>query len=615
MMNITNTPDLKEGEPMWSPDGRKIAFSGWGELGDIYVMNTDGSNPINLTNSPHCSEEHHTWSPDGLKIAYIRSSGSEDFIYVMSADGTNQTQLSSGLRDNYPHWSPDGTKIVFTKAMEPHQPIGHGQIFVMNANGTDEQRLTYSDLDDFCPSWSPDGAKIMFLSTREGNYMRAQIFVMDADGSNQTNITNNIYRHSSCRWSPDGTQIVLMELNKAPVADAGLDQTVECTCQTTNKTQVTLNGIGSYDPDGNPLTYKWTGSFWGSPLIGPNPTPTVTLEPGCVGTYNIKLVVNDGQVDSETDTVIITVQDTTPPVVSLNGPANIALECKIDNYTEYGATVSDNCDSAVPLLIGGDIVDISICGTYIVTYNATDDNGNPATEVIRTVIVQDTIPPDITIVAPEPYSLYAAGDLELDFSAYDLVSGNIVPPALSGTMIDAAGYSGPVALGYIPGAGVYTLEVIAEDEAGNNAEETVYFVVYDAIGGFVTGGGWIDSPEGAYTPDPSLSGKANFGFISKYKKGATVPTGQTEFVFKADDLNFHSSSYDWLVVTGSNYARFKGTGTINGYGEYSFLLWAGDDPDTFRIKIWWEDGELENVVYDNAMDQDIGGGSIVVHTN
>ncbi len=113
-----------------------------------------------------------------------------------------------------------------------------------------------------------------------------------------------------------------------------------------------------------------------------------------------------------------------------------------------------------------------------------------------------------------------------------------------------------------------------------------------------------------------LTGKATFGFVSKYKKGATVPTGNTEFQFHAAGLNFHSSSYDWLVVTGSDYARFKGVGTINGEGEYKFMIWAGDDdPDTFRIKIWTEDAlGYETVVYDNGMDQALGGGSIVIHT-
>jgi hypothetical protein len=138
-------------------------------------------------------------------------------------------------------------------------------------------------------------------------------------------------------------------------------------------------------------------------------------------------------------------------------------------------------------------------------------------------------------------------------------------------------------------------------------------VVYDPNGGFVTGGGWIDSPAGAYTPDPTAAGKATFGFVAKYKKGATVPDGNTEFQFKAGDLNFKSTSYDWLVVAGSK-AQFKGTGTINGDGDYEFLITAGDGrPDTFRIKIWTVVGGVEQVLYDNGSQQALGGGSIMVH--
>jgi hypothetical protein len=170
-------------------------------------------------------------------------------------------------------------------------------------------------------------------------------------------------------------------------------------------------------------------------------------------------------------------------------------------------------------------------------------------------------------------------------------------------------------------AGIYDVCLTVNDGYVDSEEVCTIAVVYDPDGGFVTGGGWIDSPAGAYKPDTSLSGKANFGFVSKYKKGATTPTGNTEFQFHAADLNFHSTSYDWLVVTGSNYARFKGVGTINGEGEYKFMLWAGDGTgaegaDTFRIRIWTEEEvtAVETDVYDNGSDQAIGGGSIVVHT-
>jgi hypothetical protein len=114
-------------------------------------------------------------------------------------------------------------------------------------------------------------------------------------------------------------------------------------------------------------------------------------------------------------------------------------------------------------------------------------------------------------------------------------------------------------------------------------------------------------------------GKATFGFVSKYVKGKTLPTGQTEFVFAAGDINFHSSSYEWLIVnqSGTN-AQFKGSGTINGSGNYTFMLWAGDGDkdtnpatvDTFRIKIW--NTATNEVVYDNLSDTAISGGNIMI---
>jgi hypothetical protein len=166
-------------------------------------------------------------------------------------------------------------------------------------------------------------------------------------------------------------------------------------------------------------------------------------------------------------------------------------------------------------------------------------------------------------------------------------------------------------------AGIHDLCVRGTDEVGNiGPEECIMLVVYDPDGGFVTGGGWIDSAPGAYKLDDTLAGKATFGFVSKYKKGVQTPEGNTEFQFKAADLNFHSTSYDWLVVTGSDYAKFKGTGTINGTGDYKFMLWAGDgEPDTFRIRIWLEENSTEHEVYDNGVDQALGGGSIVIHTS
>jgi hypothetical protein len=155
--------------------------------------------------------------------------------------------------------------------------------------------------------------------------------------------------------------------------------------------------------------------------------------------------------------------------------------------------------------------------------------------------------------------------------------------------------------------------------------EYQYVVVYDPNGGFVTGGGWIISPAGAYAPAPSATGRAHFGFVSKYQKGATVPTGKTDFEFKAVGLEFASTSYEWLVVAGAK-AQYKGAGTLNGVAGYKFILTANDvqvsggvGTDRFRIKIW-KNGET-TPLYDNqrgaaddaVVTTEIAGGSIVVH--
>jgi len=152
----------------------------------------------------------------------------------------------------------------------------------------------------------------------------------------------------------------------------------------------------------------------------------------------------------------------------------------------------------------------------------------------------------------------------------------------------------------------------------------------------VTGGGWIMSPTGACFLTPacaSQTGKANFGFVSKYKKGSNTPEGQTEFQFQAGDINFHSSAYDIGSLVISSYkAQYKGLGTVNGQAGYKFVLTAydgnvngGGNPgsDRFRIKITRISDNL--VVYDNRMgasdDIDtadpmvISGGSIDIKKN
>lgn len=207
---------------------------------------------------------------------------------------------------------------------------------------------------------------------------------------------------------------------------------------------------------------------------------------------------------------------------------------------------------------------------------------------------------------------YDPGTLDTQTAAWDWGDGSSTEGVAGNQVVTGSHYYGA--------PGVYTLTLTITDIDGAfDTEVFQYIVVYDPTGGFVTGGGWINSPAGAYTLNPTLTGKATFGFVSKYEKGANVPTGNTEFQFKLANLNFKSTSYDWLVIAGSK-AQYKGTGTINGLGEYGFMLTATDGfPDKFRIKIW--DKVTGEIIYDNMLGAKddalpattIEGGSIVIH--
>lgn len=177
-------------------------------------------------------------------------------------------------------------------------------------------------------------------------------------------------------------------------------------------------------------------------------------------------------------------------------------------------------------------------------------------------------------------------------------------------------------------AGIYKVSLRVVDNNFLSATATTVngldalVVIFDPNGGWVNGGGWIDSPQGAFAQMPALTGKAHFGFVSRYKNGASVPTGNTHFRF--DSLNFQSTTYDWLVISGSK-AQCKGVGTINGSGSYRFMLTiidgdqpAGDGQDKFRIRIW---SDSEGVIYDNQLNAPdgsdpttvLGGGNVAIH--
>ena len=268
-------------------------------------------------------------------------------------------------------------------------------------------------------------------------------------------------------------------------------------------------------------------------------------------------------------------------------------------------------------------------GVYIVTLTVTDDEGESSVEVSSTTTVENVAPVIAGVTVPaepqpvgQPVTASAdftdAGTADTHTATIDWGDGYVTAASVSevegaGTASGSHPYTAP---------GVYQVVfTVADDDGGTTSYIHQFVVAFDPNGGFVTGGGWIDSPTGALVADPGLTGKASFGFVSRYRRGATAPEGNTQFQFKAGDLNLDSTSYDFLVVSqGGTAAQFKGSGTINGApapnGElYRFMIWAKDGAiDMFRVRIWWERFDEELLVYDNGFDQPIGGGSVVVHT-
>lgn len=192
--------------PAWSPDGARIAFvsSRTGDL-DVWIVSADGTGETNLTADPDAEDLHPGWAPDGSRIVFQKG----DQIWTMAPDGSDKSAVTgTDLRvaDN-PSWSPDGGRIAFLGRRDGETV----EIWIVAPDGSDLRRLTTdaAPAEEAFPRWSPDGTRIAFESDRTGD---PDIWVMDADGSNLTNLTENVVDVPSADrdpgWSSDGAQIL-----------------------------------------------------------------------------------------------------------------------------------------------------------------------------------------------------------------------------------------------------------------------------------------------------------------------------------------------------------------------------------------------------------------------
>ena len=189
-------------DPAWSPDGTRIAFASAREGSfDVYVMNADGTGTTRLTSSD-ANDQGPTWSPDGSRIAFARSSDG-GHVWVMNADGTGVRRLTDDLAaEGEPSWSPDGRWIAYA-----HRASGSDfrEIWVARPDGSARRNVTKLGAKSYAPAWAPDSQRLAFSADRDG--VRYDIYTIGVDGRDIRRPVRSRDDAFEPAWSLDGSEI------------------------------------------------------------------------------------------------------------------------------------------------------------------------------------------------------------------------------------------------------------------------------------------------------------------------------------------------------------------------------------------------------------------------
>jgi len=335
-----------------------------------------------------------------------------------------------------------------------------------------------------------------------------------------------------------------------------------------------------------------------------NAAPNVTAEDGTVA-------VDEGQIASNAGSY----SDVPADTVGLSADVGSLVDNGDGTWNWSFASSDGPAESTLVTITAQD----EDGGSSQASFNLVVDNVAPSLGAINVdnhlVLVGTSINAEAAFTDPGTLDTHTAA---WDWGDSTTSAGSISEAGGNGTASASHSYSTP---------GIYTLKLTVTDKDGADSTQSIYeYVVVSSLEagepGFVTGGGWIESPAGANAADPSLTGKASFGFVARQKEGRPTPDGNTEF--KTGDLHFKSTSYTSLLVAGAT-SQFTGEGTINGNGHYGFMLSVTDGQisggvDMFRIRIWDMDNG-DAIVYDSQMGAPadagattpLGGGSIVIH--
>lgn len=195
-------------QPDWSPDGSQIAYVSRGDgtqQAQVFAMNADGTNIHPVTNEAVSSVTNPRWSPDGTHILVVKTgTNNQGQIYLLNTDGSNPVRLSKpDASDDTPAWSPDGKRIAYK-----HMEGARSFLYLMNADGSGAKKLTNSATgNDSLPVWSPDGAVIAFARSTAAD--TAQVWSIKPDGSALTHLAGDTGNTVPSSWQYLRTRVLI----------------------------------------------------------------------------------------------------------------------------------------------------------------------------------------------------------------------------------------------------------------------------------------------------------------------------------------------------------------------------------------------------------------------
>jgi VCBS repeat-containing protein len=421
--------DCQESNAAYPGENGRIVFVGSYDPGavyeDIWVVHQDGTGPAQLTETENVGEWSPKWSPDGSEIAFTSTDTADGNreVFVMDQDGSNVAQVTdlAGLWGAIRvSWSPDGSKFVVEIE---YWGASYTDLFVVNRDGTGLTQITDFVGSEEWPAWSPDGTRIAFYSYYLGT-TAADIWTVAPDGSDLTQVTDDPRRFHRMDWSPDGSQLVLEEYdglifaNRIWVVDA----------DGSNLTPITdvTPGAGasqpSWSPDGTRLVYRESGLLWTMDADGSTPT-SVGVDgafPDCEEVNDPPVAVDDGPYDAVEDEALV-----------VDSPGVLDNDTDPNGDSLTSVQVSDPSNGTADLNDDGSFTympDPGYSGSDSFTYHAEDPGGLTSEEATVTINVEEVNDPPVAV----------------DDGPYDVVIGGSVSEAAPGVLVNDTDAEGGV---------------------------------------------------------------------------------------------------------------------------------------------------------------------------